>query len=60
MSEANNELIQFIASLTEDQIDVLTERLELLRKIAAMGDYEAAFIDSLAEKLFFAQKGGNA
>ncbi len=49
------ELIDYIMSLTPEQVDKLTERLDLLKKVVSMTDSEAVYTNELTGKLFFEQ-----
>lgn len=42
MSEAKQELLEYLLTLTEEQIDKLAERLELLKKAAESEEFQAA------------------
>lgn len=47
------ELIDFIKGLTPEQVDKLLSRMDLLKKVAKMNDYQASYTNELTGKLFF-------
>lgn len=59
MSNKRNELINYILSLTPEQIEKLTERIDLIKKVANMTDCQATYSNRLAGKLFFSEGEGS-
>ena len=49
------ELLDYIMSLTPEQVDKLSHRLDLLEKVVSMDDWAARYTNALTGKLFFAE-----
>lgn len=49
------ELLEYIANLTPEQVDKLIARLDLLKKCVAMEDYQAIYTNAFTGKMFFGE-----
>lgn len=47
------ELLDFIKGLRPEQIERLHGRMDLIKKVARMNDYQATYTNELTGKLFF-------
>lgn len=55
MKTPREELIDFIMGMTEEQVDKVLSRLDMLENLAAMNDYQATYTKHLTGKLFFSK-----
>lgn len=55
--KTKQELIDYIMSLTPEQVDKVVNRLDLLQKVVDMTEAEAIYSDTFISKLFFPQCG---
>ena len=49
------ELLDYIMSLTPEQVEKVTQRLGLLQKVVNMSEPEAIYTNTLTGKLFFGE-----
>lgn len=49
------ELMDYIISLPPEQVEKVTQRLDLLKKVLNMSDSEAIYTNTLTGKLFFGE-----
>lgn len=47
------ELLDYIMSLTPEQVEKVAQRLDLLKKVATMTDPEAIYTNAFVGKMFF-------
>ena len=47
------ELLDYIMSLTPEQVDKVAQRLDLLKKVTTMTDSEAVYTNAFVGKMFF-------
>lgn len=47
------ELLDYIMSLTPEQADKVTQRLDLLKKVVSMSEPQAIYTNTLTGKMFF-------
>lgn len=49
------EFLNYIMSLTPEQVEKVTQRLDLLQKVVNMSEPEAIYTNTLTGKLFFGE-----